>query len=152
MEDSTFVQYYEFSITDHGGPGDPDAKSYDSSWNDRGVEPEWLVAADNMLMITSEFDGHRPRIRFEVWPSDPGPRHDAEVITTSFYVSSGSIAIDEMLTDTKNLAVELGPPKSNWNVRGHRTTLVPPDHFPEDADEELEAYLFQFWPGDPQAR
>ncbi|TKK87981.1 hypothetical protein FDA94_15595 [Herbidospora galbida] len=97
-------------------------------------------------------NGWWQRIRFEVWPSDPGPGHDAEVITTSFYVSSGSIAIDDMLTDAVNPAIELGPPKANWSVRGHRTVLVPLDHFPEDADEELESYLFQFWPSAPPAR
>lgn len=150
MEDSAFIEYNEFTIIDPDGGDDPDAKPCAQSWDERDIRGDWLDAADNMIMINSAYCTHHTRIRFELWSSDPGLKSeqlpDTDQTTALFYSSSGSVMVEEMFGDDDHELFELGPPRQRWQVRGYQKMLVPPGHFPESLDEELESYTFQFWP------
>ncbi|MCG5213048.1 hypothetical protein [Streptosporangium sp. KLBMP 9127] len=152
MDDSTLVEYNEFTIIDDGEVEDPVAKPFAQSWEDRDVTGDWLAGSDNLLMINSAYATHRVRIRFELWDVDPGSNSqqspEVDEITTSFYSSSGSIVIDEMLGDDDHDSFELGPLGQRWHVRAHRRALMPQGCFPESIREELESYIIQFWPFD----
>ncbi|MER6950408.1 hypothetical protein ABT294_40955 [Nonomuraea sp. NPDC000554] len=149
MDDSTLIEYSEFTIIDDGGSDDPEAEPFAESWEERDIAAEWLAAADNLLMINSAFDRHRVRVRFELWDGEPEKESqlsNIDALTTSFYSSTGAIFIDEMIGYVEHDPFKLGPPGERWHVRAYRKALVPRGYFPEHTEEELEAYIFRFWP------
>ncbi|MBB2747058.1 UNVERIFIED_ORG: hypothetical protein FHR35_006937 [Microbispora rosea subsp. rosea] len=151
MREAVDVEYGEFSIVDPGGSEDPAATPIADSWDLGGPTGPWLVGADNILMVRSEFNVHSPTVTFELWDEAPPPQvHPAsETAQVTFASSTGRILLEEMTgSDEEHEEFDLGSPDAKWHARGYRVRLVPADHFPDDLDEEVESFCFQFWPAE----
>jgi hypothetical protein len=149
MKGSVLVEYGEFSIIDPDGSLDDEATPFAASWELGGPTAHWLVAADNLLMVRSAYNVHTASVVFELFDTTPPAQAlpNAEQTETSFYSSSGSLMLEELMgSSDDDVPFKLGPPQRRWRVRAHRVSLKPAGHFPADIDEELEAFTFGFWP------
>ncbi|MEV4894071.1 hypothetical protein AB0K48_32265 [Nonomuraea sp. NPDC055795] len=145
MQGSVLVEYGEFSIIDPDGSLDDKATTFAESWELGGPAADWLVAADNLLMVRSAYNAHTASVVLELFDATPPARTlpNAEQAETSFYSSSGSLMVEEMTDDAP---FKLGPPQKRWRVRAHRVSLNPAGYFSAGVGEELEAFTFGFWP------